>query len=64
MYNGGFDNFNDFDLDRANLKNHFLVGILTSIIRLDVGAMVLVQEVYIFKNFLSIPGVYYQLVLV
>ena len=37
MYNGGFDNFDNFDLDRANLKNHFQVGTLTSHIKSSQG---------------------------
>ena len=57
MYNGGFDHFDHFDLDRANLKNYFQVGTLTSLGPLDVGAMILVQEVDIFNNCLFIPGV-------
>ena len=60
MYNGGFDNFDNFDLDCANLKNHFQVAILTSLGPLDVEAMILVQKVDIFKNCLFIPGVYYK----
>ena len=55
MYNGGFDYFDNFDLDRANLKNHFQVAILTSLGPLDVGAMILVQEVDIFNNCLIYP---------
>ena len=57
MYNGGFDYFDNFGLDRANLKNNFLVGTLTSLGPLDVGAMILVQEVDIFNICLFILGV-------
>ena len=60
MYNGGFDNFDNFDLDRANLKNHFQVGTLTSLGPLDVGAMILVQEVDIFNICLFIPEVHFR----
>ena len=58
MYNGGFDNFDNFDLDRANLKNNFQVGTLTSLGLLDVGAMILVQEVDIVNICLFNPRVY------
>ena len=57
MYNGGFDYFDNIDLDRANLKNLFQVAILTSLGPLDVGAMILVQKVDIFNICLFIPGV-------
>ena len=60
MYNGGFDYCDNFDLDRANLKNNFQVAILTSLGPLDVGAMILVQEVDIFNICLFIPGVYFR----
>ena len=63
MYNGGSDYFVNFDLDRANLKNPFQVAILTFLGPLDVGAMILVQEVDIFNICLFIPGVYYNTIL-
>ena len=55
-YNGGFDYLDNFDLDRANLKNLFQVVILTSLGPLDVGAMILVQEVDILKIAYLSPG--------
>ena len=58
MYNGGSEFSDNFDLDRANLKNYFQVGTLTSLGLLDVGAMILVQEVDIFKICLFMPRVY------
>ena len=49
MYNGGSEFNDNIDLDRANLKNHFQVGTLSSFGPLDVGAMILVQKVAIFN---------------
>ena len=58
MYNGGSGFSDNFELDRANLKNHFQVGILTFLGPLGVEAMILMEKVDIFNICIFMPGPY------